>query len=213
MLVTLFRVSKRTESIVGLEKCGAGDWCILGAFVVIALGVTWVAVRRIKAEQDLKKRGNIKLASSDLEFDKPMVSKIIVVGLVGGITSGAFGLGGGTIFNPVLLYFGLPPKVVSSTSMYMIMYSTFSSSFIYLIFGTLNIQYACWIAFWCVLGTMIGLKVLDTVMKKFQRQSPIVILLACLMAMAAIMVPIFGGLDLKEQKDAGIDILAFKSLC
>ena len=96
MLVTLLRGSKRTESIVGLKKCGAGDWCILDAFVVFALVVTCVAVRIIKSEQSLKKRGGIKLASSDLEFDKIMVVKIIVVGLVGGITAGAFGLGGQT---------------------------------------------------------------------------------------------------------------------
>mmetsp|Transcript_29474 Transcript_29474/g.21926 ORF Transcript_29474/g.21926 Transcript_29474/m.21926 type:complete len:130 (+) Transcript_29474:1239-1628(+) len=128
----------------------------------------------------------------------PTIVKICSIGLIGGIVSGAFGLGGGTIFNPILLYLGLPPKVVSATSMYMIMYSTFSSSFVYLIYGTLNVSYASWISLWCLLGTLIGMKILDTVMVKYKRQSPLVILLTFIMGLAAIMVPIFGGMDIKE---------------
>jgi len=54
ILITLFRGSDSTESIVGLEKCGAGDWCILGAFVIIALGITWIAIRIVKSEESLK---------------------------------------------------------------------------------------------------------------------------------------------------------------
>mmetsp|Transcript_39302 Transcript_39302/g.29019 ORF Transcript_39302/g.29019 Transcript_39302/m.29019 type:complete len:125 (-) Transcript_39302:182-556(-) len=124
----------------------------------MAFCVTLFSVYNSKKESALKKQGGVILAKSDLEFSMPTIIKICSIGLVGGIVSGTFGLGGGTIFNPILLYLGLPPKVVSAT---------FSSSFIYLIYGTLNVSYACWISFWCLLGTIIGLKILDTVMVKY----------------------------------------------
>lgn len=61
-----------------------------------------------------------------------------MVGFVGGWVAGALGLGGGAIFNPILLEMGLPAKVSSSTGMYMIMFSTGASCAIYLINKMLN---------------------------------------------------------------------------
>ena len=76
---------------------------------------------------------------SDVIFTKKVVLKLVILGFFGGWISGALGLGGGAIFNPVLLSMGVPPSVSSATSMYMIMYSTFSSSFVYILYGMLDI--------------------------------------------------------------------------
>mmetsp|Transcript_10349 Transcript_10349/g.10375 ORF Transcript_10349/g.10375 Transcript_10349/m.10375 type:complete len:83 (-) Transcript_10349:96-344(-) len=82
--------------------------------------------------------------------------------------------------------------------MYMIMYSTTASSFVYITFGTLNIPYGLWISLFSAIGTILGLKILDKVMTKYERQSPIVIILVFLLALAALMVPIFGVTDVLE---------------
>jgi uncharacterized membrane protein YfcA len=37
------------------------------------------------------------------------VTKLVILGLVGGVISGSLGLGGGAIFNPILLSMGTPP--------------------------------------------------------------------------------------------------------
>mmetsp|Transcript_27937 Transcript_27937/g.20925 ORF Transcript_27937/g.20925 Transcript_27937/m.20925 type:complete len:163 (-) Transcript_27937:43-531(-) len=161
----------------------------------------------------LKIRGGVRLVHTDIEFSPNNVGKLVGIGLCGGMASGAFGLGGGAIFNPVLLYLGLPPKVVSATSMYMIMYSTMSSTFVYIIFGTLNIQYALWISMFSAIGTLVGLKILNSIMVKYDRQSPIVMILVFLLALAAIMVPVFGVMDVLDQRDDGVNIWGFKSFC
>ena len=50
ILVTLFRGSKRTESIIGLSKCSVGDWLTLLGFIVISFIVTYIAIKVNKYE-------------------------------------------------------------------------------------------------------------------------------------------------------------------
>lgn len=90
---------------------------------------------------------------------------------MGGWTSGALGLGGGSIFNPVMIALGVPPMVSSSTSMYMIMYSSAASTIIYLTYGTLDTNFAVWLSFWSSVGIVIGNSVISTIVKSYKRQS------------------------------------------
>lgn len=61
-------------------------------------------------EQKLKaKYGNINLAESDITLTNKNVTMLLILGFMGGLLAGALGLGGGVIFNPVLLAMGLPP--------------------------------------------------------------------------------------------------------
>ena len=118
---------------------------------------------------------------------------------MGGWVSGAFGLGGGVIFNPLLLSMGVPPSVASSTGMYMVMFSNFGSSVTYVIYQELNIKFGLWIGMFCSLSSIAGLFLLNQIVKKYDRQSPIVIVLAFIMGLSALLVPIFGSIDLSKK--------------
>jgi hypothetical protein len=64
----------------------------------------------LKNEQKLKaKYGNINLVESDITLNKKNLTVLILLGFMGGMLAGALGLGGGVIFNPVLLTMGMPP--------------------------------------------------------------------------------------------------------
>jgi uncharacterized membrane protein YfcA len=72
--------------------------------------MVFVAVRMLKSEQNLKiKYGNVNLVQSDIILTYRNVTYLILLGFVGGTLAGALGLGGGSIFNSVLLTMGLPP--------------------------------------------------------------------------------------------------------
>jgi len=109
------------------------------------------------------------MAQSDVKFTKAAISKLVIFAFAGGWVSGALGLGGGAIFNPLLLSMGVPPSVASATGMYMILYSTSGSSIIYIMYKMLNMQFGFWIGFWCSLGSLLGLYMLNKVVKKFDR--------------------------------------------
>jgi uncharacterized membrane protein YfcA len=133
--------------------------------------------------------------------------------LVGGWVSGALGLGGGSIFNPLLLSLGLPPSVSSSTGMYLILYSTAASSIMYLINKMLAYDFAVWIGGWCCVGTIAGLKVMNYFTKKYERQSYIVLLLAIIFIFSTFCVPFFAFEDIIAQYNLGKNVFKFKSFC
>lgn len=109
------------------------------------------------------------LGKSDIKLEGSIMIKLIGFSFIGGWVSGALGLGGGAIFNPLLLSMGCPPKVASASGMYMIMFSTGASTCTYIISGMLDIGYGGWVGGFCFLGTFIGMKLLKIVMKKFNR--------------------------------------------
>lgn len=146
----------------------------------------------MQKEQDLKQKYGSGLASSDVKLHGGPLVKLLAFSFVGGWVSGALGLGGGSIFNPLLLSLGCPPKVASATGMYMIIFSTGASTMTYIIAEMLDVTYGLWIGSFCILGTLLGMSLLESVMKKLGRQSPLVILLSFILGISAVAVPAFG---------------------
>lgn len=85
----------------------------------------------------------------------------------GGWVSGAIGLGGGSIFNPLMISMGVPPLVATSTAMYMIIYSSTASTVIYFSYGALDLTFAAWISFWCSIGILISVSIFERIIKKY----------------------------------------------
>ena len=203
------RGSKKSKSIIGVEPCSTPGWSFVVIFVGVCTLCTIIGIKVVNREQALKKKVGRGLVKGDVKFEKAVVSKLVIFALLGGWVSGALGLGGGAIFNPLLLSMGVPPAVASSTGMYMIMFSTAGSSITYIVFGTLNMPFALWIGCWCAVASLIGLYILNKVMKKFDRQSPVVFLLAFVLGLSALLVPVFAVVQLKGKTG----ILEFKSIC
>ena len=97
------------------------------------------------------------MVESDLIFEGKTLKIVLGLGFVAGWVAGALGLGGGVIFNPLLIGLGVPPKVSSATGMYMITFSKISTCILYFINGTLLLDYGLWIAAWSTVGAIIGL--------------------------------------------------------
>lgn len=78
------------------------------------------------------------------------------MGLIGSWIGVTFGLGGGIVFNPVQLAFGVNPIVASATSMCMMMHTTFASTIMYIYQGAYNYAWTGWFFIWCGLGVIFG---------------------------------------------------------
>jgi hypothetical protein len=110
ILMNLSLPSKTRESPIGITKCSPLYWAIQTSFILFCGLLLFVAVRTLKGEQGLKiKYGNINIVDSDIVLTRRNLTILILLGFMGGMIAGALGLGGGVIFNPVLLSLGLPP--------------------------------------------------------------------------------------------------------
>jgi hypothetical protein len=63
------------------------------------------------------------------------------------------------------------------------------------------------------LGTIAGMKALEVFLKKYKRQSPIVILLTALLGLSAFMIPIFGIIEQSNKPGAFIQWPAANATC
>ena len=135
-----FLGSKTTKSIVGVKMCSKSYWVIYFAFVVICLAVTALAVWIAKSQQALKEKfGDVNMVPSDVRLSNRRIATVISVGFTGAFLAAALGFGGGVIYNPVLLSFGLPPLVASASSLYLMTFSKIASTLVYFMNGQLDI--------------------------------------------------------------------------
>jgi uncharacterized membrane protein YfcA len=115
---------------------------------------------------------------------------LLIFAFLGGWVGGALGLGGGSIFNPLMISLGVPPSVSTSTGMYMIIYSSAASTLLFIIYGTLNISFSVWLSFWCSMGIIIGISVVNIIIRQYKRQSVLVFLLVIILGFSGLLVPI-----------------------
>ena len=141
------------------------------------------------------------------------MGQLVGIGFVGGFVAGAFGLGGGSIYNPAFLTLGVHPKVSGSTGMYLVMLSTINTCCVNFLNGYLNFYYALWISLWSLAGSVVGMMMTDKVVKGTGKPSIIVWVLVAVFIISTIATPVFGGISLKSQAQAGDDIFAFEPLC
>ncbi len=85
--------------------------------------VTYISIKLNKKEQDLRKKYNINFTVEEIIFEGKTLVLLLIIGFFGGFAAGAFGLGGGSIYNPALLALGVQPRVAASTGMYLVMFS------------------------------------------------------------------------------------------
>lgn len=160
-----------------------------------------------------QKYGGINLVDSDILLQGKPLCIVTALGFVGGWVAGALGLGGGSVYNPVLLAMGVPPKVSSATGLYLVSYSTFAASLIFILNDSLDIRYGLWISLWSVIGTLFGLCGANWYMKKSGRQSIIVWCLVIIFVLSTIAIPLFGGMSLHNEWKNGANLMLFKSPC
>ena len=67
---------------------------------------------------------------------------IVLIGLFAGFYGGLFGVGGGTIIVPALIWLGQRPKVAAATSLAAIGITAVAGAIFYLWYGEVRVLYA-----------------------------------------------------------------------
>lgn len=107
-------------------------------YIFVCFIITYYALKRFRYIYILKRKYNIGFCESDIIPEGANLRKLLIFAFFGGWISGALGLGGGSIFNPVLISMNMAPSASSATGKYMIMFSKLASVLVYFIYGLLN---------------------------------------------------------------------------
>lgn len=136
-----------------------------------------------------------------------------MLALVGGILAGWLGIGGGVIYNPILLKFGIHPQVVSATSLFIVTFVTLSSVILFFIAGMVELGYAALLAVVAIAVTYFSIVQVNKAVQRSGRASIVVFFLTAIMAISALIIPVYGVFQEKDKDNNGVDIWDFNSMC
>lgn len=182
--------SSSFKSIDGIQLCSFMYWFIQFLFILLCVVVTYISIKLNKKEQDLRKKYNVNFVVGEIIFEGKNLTILLIIGFVGGFAAGAFGLGGGSIYNPALLALGVQPRVAAATGMYLVMFSCVNACVVNGIQGILSFRYGFFVGMWCVGGSLLGLGLADSYVKKSGKQSIFVWLLCLVFIICAVATPV-----------------------
>ena len=203
IMMNLALGSEVKPSIFGISECSILYWLVQVVFVLICIFVTIFILRINRDEQNLKIKYSVNFEEGEPTFEGKSMITLVTIGAVGGFVAGAFGLGGGSIYNPAFLTLGVHPNVAGSTGMFLVMVSTINTCFVNWLNGYLNIYYALWVSAWSLIGSFVGMASTDKVVKATGKPSIIVWVLVFVFFISVLSTPIIGGFSLKSQAAEG----------
>lgn len=210
--VNLLRGTPQFDSSIGLETCEPMSWGVLVVFVITCAIMAFRSARRIWYQQALKEKFG-KLHESELFLCRKNLPFMLGTAFMSGFIGQIFGLGGGFIYGPMLMSIGVNPNVSASTCLFMVMFSNAASTFMFLLFGRLNLEYTAWVAIFTGTGVLVGLFGMKKLMRTYKRPSLIAFALALACIISTLIALFTSVKNIKGQKDQGLDIMKGDPIC
>lgn len=120
------------------------DWTgdvSLACFGLISLILTYISVREVSTNQQIKIRDGYKFCETDYCFTSTRdVCKLAFFCGVAAVLCGCTGIAGGMVLGPLFLTYGMPPSVMSATNQYISMVAALSVSAQFVSSGGINYE-------------------------------------------------------------------------
>ena len=113
--------------------------------------------------------------------------------------AGMFGVGGGIVKGPLMLAMGVHPKVSSASSACMILFTSFTATTSFLVFGLLDMDYAVICMSLGFTATLVGQIGLFYLMEKFQRNSYIAFSIGGIVLLSAVLMTIQSLISMADR--------------
>lgn len=159
------------DSPLGI-RCGSTSFWIAN---VIMLG--WILIISLFARSHLlnkfkdKVRVKYPYVEGDIQWDARATVIYPIICMLAGFFAGMFGVGGGIVKGPLMLAMGVHPSVSSASSACMILFTSFTATTSFMVFGLLIPEYAAVCVVVGFAATWIGQLALWYLMAKFNRNS------------------------------------------
>jgi len=211
-LLAVLKGSNRGVSLIGVKPCSALYWVLsfvsLPFLVVVSIVISYLCIKI----HSRKMVSNYTFQQGDIMWTRTNTFAMSVIGFIAGLLAGLLGIGGGVIFSPVMLEFGVLPEVAAATSSFMILFTSLAAIIQFSILGRIITDYAIWFGIIGFLCSLLGQAFLTRLVKKYQKTSFIVFCISAIIAVSTILLITIGVMDIVADIKAG-QTFGFNSPC
>lgn len=182
-----------------------GIRCGSNAFWIANIGMlAWIVAISFMARSYLLKRYYQKqevgypYVDGDIRWDPRGTVLYPIICCLAGFFAGMFGVGGGIVKGPLMLAMGVHPKVSSASSACMILFTSFTATTSFWVFGLLVSDYASICIVIGFFATFVGQIGLFYLMKKYQRNSYIAFSIGAVVLLSALLMTIQSMISIAE---------------
>ncbi|KAK1368447.1 sulfite exporter TauE/SafE family protein 5-like [Heracleum sosnowskyi] len=209
--VNLLRGDRYRQSVIGIKPCGAEYWIISSTQIPVAIIFTiWILRRREGCNQNQ----NVHHQEMDDKTTCETTNKLTFpfIATLAGVLGGTYGIGGGMLISPILLQIGISPQVTAATCSFMVFFSSIMSAVQYLMLGMEHVYIALIYAGICFVASLIGLMVVQKIIRKHGRASLIVFSVGIVMILSTVLMTSFGASNVWKDYKSG-RYMGFKPPC
>jgi uncharacterized membrane protein YfcA len=192
--------------IPGFDNCDLAYWPLYWSPVLVFGAIMWYFAR-----QNISRYGNevelgFTFVDGDLQWDKRTVSLLAPAAVAAGVAAGLLGIGGGMVLGPLFVALNFQPQVGTASTGFMILFTALSGTVQYLALGKLPWRYALWFGSIGAIGGQTGQRVVESLIDRTGRPSIVVILLACIIGIAVIIMAASGSVNVAWAAKNGENI-------
>jgi len=203
LFINLMKGGGAFKSPLGI-KCGSMSfWIANGLMIGWILYISMYARNYLVKRYEIKKRVGYEYVEGDIEWDGRATVVYPIVCAAAGFFAGMFGVGGGIVKGPLMLAMGVHPAVSSATSACMILFTSFTATTSFIVFGLLLPDYAMVCVVIGFLATLVGQIVLNRLMKKYNRNSYIAFSIGAVVLLSAFLMTIQSLVSIAEGGKEG----------
>ena len=183
--------SSKTPSLIGIHSCSRQYWIGLGIYFALLILLLWYSYQVVQGGRNSLLQKGIKPLPSEFEWTSELIINASLLAILAGFFSSSYGVGGGIILNMILIYKGVNPEVVTSTTMLSIACICLSTTTVYTINHTLPLDgYAIALI---ILGLPLTIISYASLKKTLQKHSSLILFtLAYALGVSAVLVVVFG---------------------
>jgi len=181
-------------------RCGSPSFWVsngmmLGWILLVSIFARMYLVRR----HEIKERVGYPYVEGDIKWDSRATVVFPLICTAAGFFAGMFGVGGGIVKGPLMLAMGVHPKVSSASSACMILFTSFTATTSFVVFGLLDMDYAIICMTLGFVATLVGQIGLFYLMEKFQRNSYIAFSIGGIVLLSAVLMTIQSLISIADR--------------
>ena len=182
-------------------RCGSiSFWTANMIMLAWILAISFMARSYLIRRFEVKQRVGYEYVEGDIQWNARATLIYPLVCCFAGFFAGMFGIGGGIVKGPLMLAMGVHPAVSAATSACMILFTSFTATTSFVVFGLLVTDYAVLCIVIGFLATLMGQIGLAVLMKRYQRNSFIAFSIGAVVFLSALLMTIQSLVSMAEGR-------------